>query len=152
MILAVHTRAQKQTLDMLTIQVNDGWSEQTQPDRSVFSNYVQNQVDPVTVIVYRKVAYQNKPEQAFATSWRTIFGLADTASVPRARKLYTHDSELFYLGGAETTGPDGKGYYQLGVYLHNNHMQTIAIIYPDAKAWRTLQYEHTEKLMAVKVN
>jgi hypothetical protein len=143
--------AQKSRFDMLVFTAPSGWSEQTKANMVMFSNYNANQTDPVSLMVFNKFETDHKTPLVFTETWRKIFGLQDTATAPRPRKLYTNDSELFYMGGAEIDGLEGFGYYQLSVYMKPPFAQVILIKYANAKTWKMQQHEYMEQLLAVKI-
>ncbi|HMP92232.1 MAG TPA: hypothetical protein PKD90_05130 [Phnomibacter sp.] len=145
--LSVAVFAQKRKYGMLTINLpGANWSEQTQAGQQQFSNYNTVETEKISITLTQPQSFTGKPEPQFATLWRQFMQLADTATAPRFRKVYTNDSQLMLTGGALTNGPDGQGYYQLTVYLLGQKLQALLLRVDDAKIWKTKQYDWMEWL------
>jgi hypothetical protein len=139
-----------QTFDRLAFKTfPTNWSKRLEADKMIFSNYNILGANPMSVRMYRSAPHVGKPEEGFKKYWRQTFGLADTAAVPKFRKLINEEGDLYIMAGAELEGPEGKGFYQLHVYFLDSLMQGILLNAISAKAFKPEMYEWQERMAAV---
>lgn len=139
-----------QTFDRLQFpSIPSNWSKQLFADKIQFANYNIRGENPISITMYRSVAFSGKPEAGFQQLWRQYLALADTAATPKIRKLYNNNGDMMFMGNSETDGPEGKGYYQLTVYFTDGYMQGILLNALSAKAYKPVMYEWMDRFSAV---
>ncbi len=144
--------AQAQQYDRLMFKVFPAnWSEQTQADHVMLSNYNIKGADLLNVSIFKGQEYTGKPEQAFAVAWRSFFKLADTTTAPHQRRNYTVDSDMFFTGAEQRDGPQGKGYYLMALYIMKNYVQPIIIKADNMRVFEPQQSDWQDVLQQVVV-
>ncbi|HSC55184.1 MAG TPA: hypothetical protein VLC98_16245 [Phnomibacter sp.] len=126
-----------------------GWTTQTQLDKLIIANDNIKGAEPIEVSILMGAAIQDKPDIAFRKSWQKYFGLADTATVPRGRKLYNTDGITMHQAAMEMTLNNEKHYYVFTMYYDEKYTQCIVIRANSLKAYKPQQAEWLDRLQRV---
>jgi competence CoiA-like predicted nuclease len=142
--------AQSKSYDRLVFNnPPEGWTTQTLTDRVIFSNDNIKGADALAVSIIKGNSITDKPDIAFKKYWQQYFSLADTASTPKARKLYNTDGVPMLSASMEMTVQGEKQFYVVTMYFDEQYAQCIVIKTSSQKAYKNLQYEWLQKLQEV---
>lgn len=145
--------AQSKSYDRLVFNnPPEGWTTQTLTDRVIFSNDNIKGSEALAVSIIRGNTITDKPDMAFKKYWQQYFSLADTASTPKARKLYNIDGVPMLSASMEMTVQGEKNFYVVTLYFDEQYAQSIVIKSTSQKAYKTVQYDWLQKLQEVTLS
>jgi hypothetical protein len=126
-----------------------GWSTQILIDRLIFSNDNIKGAEALSASILKGNKTDDKPGVAFTKYWQQYFQLADTATAPKTRRLFTIDGVPMLTASAEMEFNHEKHYYVFTMYHDETYTQLIVIKANSQKAYKPVQYEWLERLQAV---
>ena len=132
------------------IAIPENWSSTQKAGSSVYSNYNMKTEPPAQLALFIPFAFEGKPDTLITKLWmQYVPDWPATIAVPRSRKLYTDEGEIFWQAQGEAKTEKGTFFRQVTLFCTDKSAQVAVLQLESLAAYKLSQTFWQEKWAAV---
>lgn len=132
------------------IAIPENWSSTQKAGSTVYSNYNMKNEQPAQLALFTPFAFEGKPDTLIARLWmQYVPDWPAALPVPRSRKLYTDEGEIFWQAQGEAKTEKGTFFRQVTLFCAEKSAQVAVLQLESLAAYKLAQTFWQEKWAAV---